>query len=230
MVSRKSSTPYLRSEDTCGCTSSLDSHGLPLTFLCQSRPLRGHDPLYPPTLHLPPPFHLSDANLLGDNHHRSRERFVGHAVELAQTPAGSIDTRHGQLSRDAEHDRRRELTVLLPDRLGLDQGACSPCIPPSHSSPHEQPWFDEGTRNKIFVLGKDPGPTLRNLIDPQDLPKPYGGELEWKYEDEPSLDAPVKEAIGEMPRGPAVFLDGKVVQPPPKGRAAASAGQPQSQA
>ena len=50
------------------------------------------------------------------------------------------------------------------------------------------------------MLGKDPGTTLRNLIDPQDLLKPYGGELEWKYENDPSLDAPVKEAIGEMPR------------------------------
>lgn len=65
------------------------------------------------------------------------------------------------------------------------------------------------------MLGKDPGSTLRDLIDPQDLPKPYGGELDWKYEDEPSLDAAAKEALGEMPKGPAVFLDGKLIQPPP---------------
>ena len=78
-----------------------------------------------------------------------------------------------------------------------------------------QPWFDEGTRRKIYILGKDPGATLRTLIEPQDLPKAYGGELDWKFEDEPALDAPAKEAIGEMPKGPAVFVDGKVIQPPP---------------
>lgn len=92
-----------------------------------------------------------------------------------------------------------------------------------------KPWFDEGTRNKIFVLGKDPGPTLRTLIDTQDLPKPYGGELDWKYEDEPSLDAPTKEAIGEMPKGPAVFIDGKVVQPPPRSGAAVNPSEPPPQ-
>ncbi|KAI0714077.1 CRAL/TRIO domain-containing protein [Cerioporus squamosus] len=74
-------------------------------------------------------------------------------------------------------------------------------------------WFDEGTRRKIYILGKDPGPTLRTLVDPKDLPKTYGGELDWKFEDEPSLDDAAKELIGEMPKGPVVFEDGKVVRP-----------------
>lgn len=74
-------------------------------------------------------------------------------------------------------------------------------------------WFDEGTRNKIHVLGKDPGPTLRSLIDPKDLPKAYGGELEWEYGDEPSLDEAATEAIGEVPRGPSFFVDGAVIKP-----------------
>ena len=74
------------------------------------------------------------------------------------------------------------------------------------------------------MLGRDPGPTLRTLVAPEDLPQAYGGELAWRYEDEPALDAPAREAIGEMPRGPAVFVNGKVVQPPPVGRAPATAG------
>lgn len=78
-----------------------------------------------------------------------------------------------------------------------------------------QPWFDEGTRRKVHVLGKDSGPTLRTLIDPQDLPKVYGGELEWKFEDEPVLDGAIREVIGEMPKGPVVFEDSKVVRPSP---------------
>ncbi|KAI0688840.1 CRAL/TRIO domain-containing protein [Earliella scabrosa] len=78
-----------------------------------------------------------------------------------------------------------------------------------------KPWFDEGTRRKIYILGKDPGATLRTLIEPQDLPKAYGGELDWKFEDEPALDDAAKALIGEMPKGPVLFVDGKVVRPPP---------------
>lgn len=63
------------------------------------------------------------------------------------------------------------------------------------------------------MLGKEPGPALRTLIDPKDLPKPYGGDLDWKFEDEPALDDDAKALIGEMPKGPAAFVDGKVVRP-----------------
>jgi len=59
------------------------------------------------------------------------------------------------------------------------------------------------------------GSTLRDLIDPKDLPVKYGGELEWNFDDLPNLDEDTKKLIGEMPVGPAVFIDGKVVQPPP---------------
>ncbi|GLB45504.1 putative CRAL TRIO domain-containing protein [Lyophyllum shimeji] len=74
-------------------------------------------------------------------------------------------------------------------------------------------WFDEGTRNKIHVLGKDPGTKLRDLVDARNLPKPYGGELEWKFEDEPSLDEDAKAALGQMPKGPVIFADGKTLKP-----------------
>ncbi|KAG6826635.1 hypothetical protein H0H92_015052 [Tricholoma furcatifolium] len=74
-------------------------------------------------------------------------------------------------------------------------------------------WFDEGTRKKIHVLGKDPGPTLRDLVHIQDLPKPYGGELEWKFEDEPNLDDAAQTALGgTMPKGPVIFVEGAVVK------------------
>jgi hypothetical protein len=74
-------------------------------------------------------------------------------------------------------------------------------------------WFDEGTRSKIHVLGNTPGETLRNLIDSKDLPKAYGGELDWKFEDEPNLDEDARNCIGNMPKGPALFVDGAVVRP-----------------
>ncbi|TRM61172.1 CRAL-TRIO domain-containing protein [Schizophyllum amplum] len=81
-------------------------------------------------------------------------------------------------------------------------------------------WFDEGTRLKVHVLGRDPGPTLRELIEEGDLPKAYGGTLDFVFEDEPVLDEAAKAVVGEgapgpdgkpqwtlgqVPRGPAVF-------------------------
>ncbi|KAL0066214.1 hypothetical protein AAF712_006839 [Marasmius tenuissimus] len=77
------------------------------------------------------------------------------------------------------------------------------------SRPLTQGWFDEGTRKKIHVLGLDPGSVLRELINPADLPKTYGGELEWKYEDDPNLDSETKKVIECMPKGPYTFVNGK---------------------
>ena len=54
---------------------------------------------------------------------------------------------------------------------------------------------------------------LRTLIDTPNLPRPYGGELDWKFEDEPSLDEDTKNAIGSMPKGPVEFVDGEVRKP-----------------
>ncbi|PPR07267.1 hypothetical protein CVT26_012427 [Gymnopilus dilepis] len=75
-------------------------------------------------------------------------------------------------------------------------------------------WFDEGTRQKIHVLGRDPGSSLRILIHAKDLPQVYGGELPWNYEDEPLLDEDTKQLIGELPKGAAIFVDGQVMKPP----------------
>ena len=63
------------------------------------------------------------------------------------------------------------------------------------------------------MLGKDPGATLRLLIDEKDIPQTYGGQLAWKFEDEPDLDDAIRGVIGEMPKGPATFVDGLVVKP-----------------
>ncbi|KAJ6584648.1 CRAL/TRIO domain-containing protein [Mycena capillaripes] len=74
-------------------------------------------------------------------------------------------------------------------------------------------WFDPGTRNKIHILGKNPTETLLTLIDAQDLPRKYGGTLEWEFFDEPNLDDAAKEVIGQMPTGPTLFVDGAVAKP-----------------
>ncbi|KAK0240690.1 CRAL/TRIO domain-containing protein [Armillaria nabsnona] len=72
-------------------------------------------------------------------------------------------------------------------------------------------WFDEGTRNKIYILGKgtDMG-KLEEIVDREHIPKVYGGELEWVYGDAPSLDDAVKDVMAEIPWGPAEFIDGVV--------------------
>ncbi|KAJ7595635.1 CRAL/TRIO domain-containing protein [Mycena floridula] len=74
-------------------------------------------------------------------------------------------------------------------------------------------WFDEGTRNKIHVLGgmEDTVAGLSKVIDPKDLPKQYGGELEWTFTDPPKLDDQLKAVLGEFPDGPMIYVDGTVV-------------------
>lgn len=65
------------------------------------------------------------------------------------------------------------------------------------------------------MLGRNPGPELRKFIDNENIPKAYGGELVFKFEDEPNLDQAAKDAIGSdgMPQGPVIFRDGVVVKP-----------------
>ncbi|KAH9960087.1 CRAL-TRIO domain-containing protein, partial [Russula dissimulans] len=76
-------------------------------------------------------------------------------------------------------------------------------------------WFDEGTRNKVHVLGTDPGPTLLQFIDADSLPQVYGGTLPFTFEDDPILDEPARQLLrsDEIPRGPIIFVDGEVVRP-----------------
>ena len=82
----------------------------------------------------------------------------------------------------------------------------------AHCVDSQQNWFDEGTRNKVHVLGRDPGPELRKFIDNENIPKVYGGGLDFKFEDEPNLDQAAKDVVGEVPKGPLVFRDGAVVK------------------
>jgi hypothetical protein len=74
-----------------------------------------------------------------------------------------------------------------------------------------QSWCDEKTRNKVRILGHDLT-ILQELIDPINLPKVYGGQLEWEYGCPPSLDEPAKAMIGDVPRCPCWFQDGRVVK------------------
>lgn len=78
-----------------------------------------------------------------------------------------------------------------------------------------QKWFDEGSRNKMFILGS--GETDENkraqmtkIIAPEDLPCVYGGQLDWKYEDEPVLDDDERRVIERdaLPDGPIEWVDG----------------------
>lgn len=52
-------------------------------------------------------------------------------------------------------------------------------------------------------------------MDADSLPQVYGGALPFTFEDEPIFDDPARELLGstKIPRGPIVFVDGKVVRP-----------------
>jgi hypothetical protein len=72
--------------------------------------------------------------------------------------------------------------------------------------------FDEGTKNKVHILGSDPGAELRDIVPAENLPRVYGGEMDWKYEDEPMLDEEIKAKIGkDSVKGPLVWEDGRMI-------------------
>ncbi|ORY58238.1 CRAL-TRIO domain-containing protein [Pseudomassariella vexata] len=57
-------------------------------------------------------------------------------------------------------------------------------------------WFDPVTVSKIFILGPaDVQPVLYSFIDPKNLPKAYGGELDWDFHEEPNFDDEFKRIV-----------------------------------
>ncbi|PQE10161.1 phosphatidylinositol transporter protein [Rutstroemia sp. NJR-2017a WRK4] len=77
-------------------------------------------------------------------------------------------------------------------------------------------WFDPITTSKIFILSaQDMKTTLESFIDPKNIPKKYGGELEFEFGDMPTLDpalAAVTSWKGEtagFPGGPLYWIPTK---------------------
>ena len=70
--------------------------------------------------------------------------------------------------------------------------------------------FDPITRAKITVLPLDRTQAFLRLsehIDPDNIPKAYGGNLAWDYGEVPALDEAIKQCLGDgfegWPEGPA---------------------------
>ena len=57
-------------------------------------------------------------------------------------------------------------------------------------------WFDPVTVSKIFILSNHEIKTrLSDFIDPDDIPKKYGGNLDWEFGMQPNLDQAAQEAV-----------------------------------
>jgi hypothetical protein len=74
-------------------------------------------------------------------------------------------------------------------------------------------WFDPITVSKIFILSaSEVKPTLEEFIEPRNIPKQYGGELEFEFFDRPNVDPKIKEALTwengytDFPEGPAYWV------------------------
>ena len=60
-------------------------------------------------------------------------------------------------------------------------------------------WFDPATTKKIFVLSaSEATKTLTEFITPENLPKRFGGMLDWTFPMRPMPDAETKEIIGSL--------------------------------
>ncbi|KAK9389409.1 CRAL-TRIO domain-containing protein [Lipomyces mesembrius] len=75
-------------------------------------------------------------------------------------------------------------------------------------------WFDPITTSKIFILShNDMKATLRSYIDPANLPKQYGGELDFEFGRGPVLDPAMKDVLKwagsytDFPHGPIYWTD-----------------------
>jgi hypothetical protein len=76
-------------------------------------------------------------------------------------------------------------------------------------------WFDPITVSKIFILApNEVKPTLERFIDIKNIPKQYGGELDWEFGQPPNLDEPMKGLLGKLGEpggwtdGPIRFVEG----------------------
>ncbi|KAJ7465272.1 CRAL/TRIO domain-containing protein [Mycena latifolia] len=128
-------------------------------------------------------------------------------IDLQGVSIGSMWTLRSHLSESA-----RLATANYPETLSTIAIVNAPSFFPTIWG-WIKGWFDPGTRNKIHILGKNPTETLLTLIDAENLPRQYGGTLEWEFFSAPNIDAAVIDVIGEMPKGPAVFVNGTVGKP-----------------
>ncbi|CAK5270214.1 unnamed protein product [Mycena citricolor] len=122
-------------------------------------------------------------------------------IDLSQVSLGSMWSLRSHLAESS-----KLATANYPETFGTIAVVNAPSFFPTIWN-WIKGWFDPGTRNKIHILGKDPSETLLQLIDAQNLPKQYGGSLEWDFSCDPNLDEAEIALVGEMPKGPTVFVD-----------------------
>ncbi|KAJ7644376.1 CRAL/TRIO domain-containing protein [Roridomyces roridus] len=153
--------------------------------------------IFPLCTHLPHPTHPTPISC------------VVTIIDLQNISLGSMWSLRGHLAESA-----KLATANYPETLSTIAVVNAPAFFPTIWG-WIKGWFDQGTRNKIHILGKNPAETLLTLIDAENLPKQYGGTLEWSFFSEPNLDDVTKEALGggELPKGPALFVDGAVSRP-----------------
>ena len=75
-------------------------------------------------------------------------------------------------------------------------------------------WFDPITVSKIFILSHhEVKPTLEAFIDPKNIPKQYGGELDFAWGQMPNLDPVIRDAatwengFTAFPKGPMLWKE-----------------------
>lgn len=86
-------------------------------------------------------------------------------------------------------------TAHYPETLGVTFIVGAPSFFPTIWS-WLRHWFDPITVSKIFVLSQDQvKPTLERFVESCDLPRRYGGTLDWEFGDLPLVEAELLEVM-----------------------------------
>lgn len=84
-------------------------------------------------------------------------------------------------------------------------------------------WFDPITVSKIFILGQaDMKPTLEKYIDIENIPKKYGGKLDYAWGEMPLLEPAIVDSLSWKEEGPLLKGHRTIPTGPIKWRSASS--------
>jgi len=139
-----------------------------------------------------------DANQPEQQHRRPWWRRFYQAMEPAEPHERCEHLSYSTLSRNAGSDLRYRSAVLLPDHMAVGEEL----VRPDHSCTYllvcaeSECKADNLFEAKIFILSdSNMTSTLAKYVDMDNIPKKYGGTLDWQFGDLPFLEPAIANSL-----------------------------------